>query len=71
LVTPEVIPIMNDQAKLADFVRKQNVTYLIVFTGYYKDLLTQLNGQLVYSPAKEDLKTLGLEPFEVFQIPAP
>jgi hypothetical protein len=71
LVTPEVIPIMNDQAKLADFVRKKNVSYLIVFTGYYKDFLSQLNAQLVYSPAKEDLNALGLEPFEVFQIPAP
>ena len=71
LVTPEVIPFMNDQTKLAQYVHARNVTYLIVFTGYYTDFLEQLNAQLVYSPNKRDLKTLGLEPFEVFQIPSP
>jgi hypothetical protein len=69
LVTPEVIPIMNDQAKLADFVRQRNVTYVIVFTGYYEDFLKRLDAQRVYSPDKTELKTRGLEPFEVFRIP--
>ncbi|HJS19009.1 MAG TPA: hypothetical protein VJ785_09670 [Anaerolineales bacterium] len=71
LVTPKVIPIMNDHAKLADFVRGQDVTYVIVFTGYYKDFLERLNAQTVYSPGGYDLNALGLEPFEVFQIPNP
>jgi hypothetical protein len=68
LVTPEVIPIMNDQAKLAHYVRERNVTYVIVFTGYYREFLKQLNAQLVYSPNKEEFQARGLEPFEVFQI---
>jgi hypothetical protein len=71
LVTPEVIPIMNDQAKLAEFVRQHNVSYVIVFTGYYREFLKDLDAQLVYSPDQVDIKTLGLEPFEVFRIPAP
>jgi hypothetical protein len=71
LVTPEVIPFMNDQAKLAEYVQRQNVTYVIVFTGYYKEFLRQLNAQLVYSPNQEDIDYFGLEPFEVFQIPNP
>jgi hypothetical protein len=71
LVTPEVIPIMNDQAKLAEFTRQRNVTYVIVFTGYYENFLKQLNAELVYSPNPGELKSLGLEPFEVFQIPHP
>jgi hypothetical protein len=70
LVTPEVIPIMNDQVKLAGFVREKRVTYVIVFTGYYRDFLKELDAQLVYSPEPADMQTLGLEPFEVFQIPA-
>jgi len=69
LVTPEVIPIMNDQIKLAEFVREKHVTYVIVFTGYYKDFLKELDAQLVYSPEPADMQDLGLEPFEVFQIP--
>jgi uncharacterized membrane protein len=71
LVTPEVIPIMDDQVKLADFVRNRNVTYLVVFTGYYTRLLDQLDAQLVYSPHREAMNALGLEPFEVFQIQTP
>lgn len=71
LVTPEVIPIMNDQAKLADFVRQRNVSYVVVFTGYYKEFLKDLDAQSVYSPHQVDTKRLGLEPFEVFRVPAP
>ena len=70
LVTPEVIPIMNDQVKLAEFVRAKHVTYVIVFTGYYRDFLKELDAQLIYSPEPADMQSLGLEPFEVFQIPA-
>ena len=62
---------MNDQEKSAEFVRQQNVTYVVVFTGYYQDFLKPLNAQLVYSPEQTELKTLGLEPFEVFQIGNP
>ena len=71
LVTPEVIPIMYDQAALADFVRERNVSYIVVFTGYYEDFLKQLNAQLVYSPNREEFESRGLEPFEVFAIPGP
>jgi hypothetical protein len=71
LVTPEVIPIMHDQARLAEFVRQRDVTYAIVFTGYYEDFLSRLNAQLVHSPPSPELGSFGLEPFEVFQIPDP
>jgi hypothetical protein len=43
---------------------------VIVFTGYYKEFLKQLNAQKVYSPNQDDIHSYGLEPFEVFQIPA-
>jgi hypothetical protein len=71
LVTPEVIPIMYDQDALADFVRERNVSYVIVFTGYYDEFIKRLNARLVYSPNREEFKARGLEPFEVFQIPVP
>ena len=71
LITPEVIPIMNDQTKLAEFVHSKNVEYVIIFTGYYTEFLNHLNAQLVYSPSNDDIKKYGLEPFEVFKISAP
>ena len=71
LVTPDMIPLMSDPAKMAEYARGQHVTYVIVFTGYYREFLKQLNAQLVYSPNPDDIDTYGLEPFEVFQIPYP
>ena len=71
LVTPEVIPIMNDQSALAHFVRERHVAFLIVFSGYYREMLTQLHARLVFSPNIENLKSLGLEPIEVYEVPTP
>ena len=70
LVTPEVIAIMNDQSRLTDFVRVRQVTYMIVFSGYYREMLARLDAQLVFSPNIDNLKSLGLEPIEVYAIPA-
>ncbi len=70
LVTPEVIAIMNDQSKLTDFVLERKVTYVIVFSGYYREMLADLDAQLVFSPNIDNLKSLGLEPIEVYAIPA-
>jgi len=71
LVTPETIPIMNDQSQLASFVRERQVTYVIVFSGYYREMLAQLAAQLVYSPNLDNLKSLELEPIEVYKVPSP
>jgi hypothetical protein len=68
LITPEIVPIMNDPQKMADFVRAKQVTYLIVYSGYYRELLTALDAQLVYSPGAEQLRAMGVEPFEVYEI---
>jgi hypothetical protein len=68
LVTPEIVPIMNDPKKMADYVRVKQVTYVIVYSGYYRELLNLLNGQLVFSPGAEQLREMGVEPFEVYKI---
>jgi hypothetical protein len=68
LVTPQIVPIMRDPQKLADYLRKQHVSYLILYTGYYRELLKALNAHLVYSPAAAQLKAMGVEPFEVYEI---
>lgn len=69
LITPEVTPIMSDQTKLAEFVRSRDVAYVIVFTGYYREFLEGLDARLVYSPDNEELRSHGLEQFEVYEIP--
>ena len=62
---------MNDQNKLASFVGERHVTYLVVFSGYYEKMLEQLDAHLVFSPNKENLRNLNLEPFEVFEVRYP
>lgn len=68
LVTPEIVPIMNNPQKVADYVRSKHVTYLIAYSGYYRKLLIALDAHLVFSPDAEQLRTMGIEPFEVYEI---
>lgn len=68
LVTPEVVPIMHDPQKLADYVRTRQVTHLLVYSGYYRDLLALLHARLVFSPGAEQLRSIGTEPFEIYEI---
>ena len=68
LVTPEIVPIMDEPQKLADFLQKRDVTYLGVYSGYYRELLDLLNAHVVFSPGAEQLRTMGVEPFEIYEI---
>lgn len=68
LVTPEVVPIMDDHPRLADYLRSKNVSYMIVFSDRYSDILPQLNARLVFSPHPEIMIARGGEPFEIYEI---
>ena len=68
LITPEIVPIMNDPQRMRDYILSKQVTYLIVYSGYYRNLLTLLDAHLVYSPGAEQLRALGIEPFEIYEI---
>lgn len=68
LVTPEVVPIMEDPQKLAGYLQAQHVNYIIVFSGFYGDLLSQLNTRRVFAPHPEVWISRGVGPFEVFEI---
>jgi hypothetical protein len=37
-VTPEVVPIIRDEAALADFMNAQGVDYFMSFPGWYPQL---------------------------------
>lgn len=68
LVTPEVVPIMDDQIKLADYLRSKEIRYLVVFSNVHRDLLAQLNARRVFSPHPEVMIARGGHPFEVYEI---
>jgi len=40
LISPEVIPFIRDEVKLADYLDQNNVDYVVVFPGWYRSLLT-------------------------------
>ncbi len=56
LVSPEVIPFIRDEQRLASYLDEQGADYLVAFPGWYADLTRQ--AQLIYrtqgslSPAK-------------------
>jgi hypothetical protein len=68
LITPEIMPIMHDQEKLAEYLRSNHVNYLVVYSIHYGDLLSQLNARRVFSPNPEQMMVLGADPFEVYEI---
>jgi hypothetical protein len=68
LVTPEIVPIMRDPQKMADFLRQEQVMYVLVYSGYYRELLNLLHAQVVFSPSAEELRAMGVEPFEIHEI---
>ena len=68
LVTPEMVPIMNDPQKTAEYLRSKHASYLIVYSGYYHKLINLLNTRLVLSPNPELMMAEGVGTFDVYQI---
>jgi hypothetical protein len=68
LVTPEILPIMADQQKMVDYLKTRQVTHVLVYTGYYRGLLTALDARVVFSPGAERLREMGVEPFEIHEV---
>ncbi len=46
LISPEVIPFIRDERRLAEYLDQQNVDYLVTFPGWYPQLI--LRGIPVY-----------------------
>ena len=68
LVTPEIVPVMRDPQKMADYLRQEQVTYVLVYSSFYRQLLNLLNAHVVFSPGAEELRAMGVEPFEIHKI---
>lgn len=46
LISPEVIPFIRDETKLAQYMNQQNVQFLMTFPGWYPELIK--HGDVVY-----------------------
>lgn len=65
LVSPEVIPFVRDEIKLADYIDEQNVDYLIVFPSWYETLSEGL--PLVYNTEGYFSPAIGGENMIIYQ----
>ncbi len=64
LISPEIIPVMRDQAMLANFLNKNNVQYLVAFPNWYPDLIK--GKTVVFSSGSIFGKTEGGENMTVY-----
>jgi hypothetical protein len=65
LVSPEVIPILRDEAALEEFLDQHNVSYLVTFPGWYPDLVSQ--GSASFSTGGDFSPGLGGENMVVYR----
>jgi hypothetical protein len=65
LVSPDVIPFLRDEARLADYLNQRGADYFIAFPNLYPQLAAQ--SQEVYTTHGEIAPQLGGENLSVFQ----
>jgi hypothetical protein len=69
LISPEVVPFIRDEAKLAVFMDQRGVDYLIAFPHWYPDLIK--HGQEIYSTGGRFVENPVLENMTIYLWPAP
>jgi hypothetical protein len=65
LITPEVIPIIRDEAALYDFIRLNQANYLVTFPSWYPAMVQQPDIKAVYSPGNNP------DSMTVYSLPPP
>lgn len=65
LVSPDVIPFIRDEERLAEYLDEMEVDYLITFPFWYPELTTR--GALVYKTQSEFAPRLGMENMAVYR----
>jgi hypothetical protein len=68
LVTPEIVPIMDDPQKIAEYLRSRHASYLIVYSSSHREVIRLLNARQVFSPNPELMRAEGVGTFDVYQI---
>lgn len=69
LISPEVVPFVNNEEKLVSFLQKHHADYLMTFPGWYPELIK--NGILVYSTLGRFSPMSGGENMAVFRLIIP
>jgi hypothetical protein len=65
LISPDVIPWIRDETKLAQYMNQQNVQYLMTFPGWYPELIK--HGDMVYGTQGSYAPRLEGENMKVFR----
>jgi arabinofuranosyltransferase len=65
LVSPQVIPFIRDEKKLADYLDRQNIDYLVTFPTWYVEL--PKHGTVVFDTNGKYAPKLGGENMRVYQ----
>lgn len=65
LVSPDVIPFIRDETKLASYLNQHNPAYLITFPGWYPDLISDI--PLIYQTEGEFSQSPDGEGMAVYQ----
>lgn len=69
LVSPDVIPFVRDEGRLAKYLDSQSVDYLIAFPFWYPDLVQR--AEPVFQTGGEFSPRMGMENMVVYRWPAP
>ena len=65
LISPDVIPFIRDEVKLAEYINEQGAEYLVTFPDWYPDLVKQ--GELVFDTEGEFAESEGGQNMQVFR----
>jgi hypothetical protein len=65
LVSPDVIPFLRDEARIADYLNQRGAEYFIAFSGFYPEL--EARSQMVYSTQGTISPMLGGENLCVYR----
>ncbi len=68
LVTPEIIPMMRDEAALLEFIQTRQADYLVTFPGWYPDLTRSPALRLVYQTDAPWAPQAGGDNMAVYQL---
>ena len=70
LVSPEIIPVLNDEEALRQYVGAQEADYLVTAPGWpYDGLTSEPDVHLVYSSEYEWTREQGLNNMSVYRLP--
>jgi hypothetical protein len=71
LVSPEIVPFLNDEAAMADYVRRSEAVYLVTAPGWpYREITTAEDAVLVYETGYEWTRAQGVNNMAVYRLGA-